>query len=92
MIKGSEKGVFEYYQKHMIAYNQVFSKENQFTKTVLEDLARFCRAHQSTFHKDAKVHALLEGRREVFLRIAEYIGLSPDELLTLHKVKQLKTE
>lgn len=51
---------------------------------VLADLARFCRAHRSTFHEDARAHALAEGRREVFLRITEHLQLSPEELWRLY--------
>lgn len=49
-------------------------------KVVLADLARFCRATQSTFHQDPRLAAQLDGRREVFLRIAEHLNLSFDEL------------
>lgn len=52
-------------------------------KEVLEDLARFCRANETTFHEDARVSALLEGRREVWLRIQEHLNLSPEELFDL---------
>ena len=62
------------------AYQQVFNPENQHTKRVLKDLARFCRASESTFKEDARHHAILEGRREVFLRISRYLNLTPDEL------------
>ena len=48
---------------------------------VLADLARFCRADQTTFHPDPRVHALMEGRREVWLRIKEYLDLSPEDLM-----------
>lgn len=51
---------------------------------VLKDLARFCRAHHSTFHEDPRVHAMLEGRREVWLRIASHLELSPDDLWQLY--------
>lgn len=47
---------------------------------VLKDLARFCRAHGTTFHPDARVHAVLEGRREVFERIARHMNMNPDDL------------
>jgi hypothetical protein len=52
---------------------------------VLKDLARFCRANQSTFHADPRVHAVLEGRREVFLRIVQHLNLSAEELMQLNK-------
>lgn len=47
---------------------------------VMDDLARFCRATQTTFHQDARLHALLEGRREVFMRIADYRDLTIEEI------------
>jgi hypothetical protein len=73
----------------IVSYNNVFSKENQFTKPVLEDLARFCRANETSFHADPRIHAVLEGRREVWLRIQEYLNLSPDEIMALHKIKNV---
>jgi hypothetical protein len=53
-------------------------------QAVLRDLARFCRAHKSTFHEDPRAHAMLEGRREVWLRIESHLHLSQDELWDLH--------
>ena len=50
-------------------------------QAVLDDLARFCRADETTFHPDPRVHALMEGRREVWLRINEYLNLTPEDLL-----------
>lgn len=47
---------------------------------VLKDLARFCRMHESTFHADPRVHAMLEGRREVILRICAHLHMKPDQL------------
>lgn len=62
------------------AYRMVFHPDNVFTKTVLKDLAQFCRATETTFNQDPRVHAVLEGRREVWLRISEHLHLTPDEL------------
>lgn len=50
---------------------------------VLADLATFCRAAEPTYSPDARLHALLEGRREVWLRIQNHLQLSPDELYAL---------
>lgn len=47
---------------------------------VLRDLAKFCRATETTFHTDPRLHAALEGRREVWLRIQKQLGLTPEEL------------
>jgi hypothetical protein len=70
-----------YLRKRQMAYAHVFNKENQFLETVMEDLAKFCRARESTFHVEQRVHAVLEGRREVYLRIQDHLTLSPDKLL-----------
>ncbi len=49
----------------------------------LADLSVFCRAHTTTFHPDPHVRAMLEGRREVWLRIQNYLKLSNDQLWEL---------
>lgn len=60
--------------------NDVQRIENQI---VLRDLAKFCRANDTTFHPDPRVHAALEGRREVWLRIQQYLELTPEQLIEL---------
>jgi hypothetical protein len=65
------------------AYRKTF--EGPLAQPVLKDLARFCRAHETTFvAEDERASALLEGRREVWLRIAYHLNLSPDELWQLY--------
>lgn len=61
------------------AYQKTFVKDLA-SETVLADLANFCRAGKSTFDPDARVHALLEGRKEVWLRIANHLNLTETEL------------
>jgi len=51
---------------------------------VLQDLARFCRATETCFHEDPRIHAALEGRREVWLRIQQHLNLNPSQLYTLY--------
>jgi len=51
---------------------------------VLQDLAKFCRANQTTYHADPRVHAVLEGRREVWLRIQQHLQLSDDQLWRIY--------
>jgi hypothetical protein len=72
-------------------YQQVFNKKSPHTHAVLKDLAKFCRAHESTFLPDARAHAVLEGRREVWLKIVENLNLTIEELYELHRVKEIKT-
>lgn len=52
-------------------------------QAVLQDLAQFCRANQTTFDADPRIHAALEGRREVWLRIQTHLNLSASDLFTL---------
>lgn len=63
------------------AYKKTF--EGPLGQEVLKDLAKFCRANTSTFHEDARLHAVAEGRREVWLRIQNHLRLSPAELWRL---------
>lgn len=65
------------------AYISTFGLTSEMGNVVLADLAKFCRATESTFDPDPRLHALLEGRREVFLRIANHINLSSGDLLEL---------
>ena len=67
-----------------IAYRQTFNLESSTAVEVLEDLAKFCRANESTFNADPRVHAVLEGRREVWLRIQQHLQLSDEELWKLY--------
>lgn len=64
------------------AYQATFNSE--MGKVVLADLARFCRAHESTFHRDVRLAANLDGRREVFLRIAQHLELDSETLWQLY--------
>ena len=51
---------------------------------VLRDLAKFCRANETTFHTDARLHAVAEGRREVWLRVANHLNMPPEDLWALY--------
>ncbi len=82
----------EWLRSRQLAYQRVFLGHGIDTDIVLHDLAKFCRAYESTFHKDERFHAVLEGRREVWLRIMEYLKLTPDEIYRLHVVKEIKRE
>lgn len=67
------------------AYQFTFKDDDVDAKAVLKDLAKFCRADKSTFHEDPRAHAVLEGRREVWLRIQNYLQLTPDQLWELYR-------
>lgn len=64
------------------AYRTTFN--GPLAEEVLRDLARFCRAHESTFDADPRVQANLDGRREVWLRLQHHLKLSPEQLWELY--------
>lgn len=49
-------------------------------RKVLADLRKFCRVDRSTFEADPRAHALLEGRREVALRILTMLGIKGEDI------------
>lgn len=68
-------------------YRRVFGGHAPEQRAVLNDLAKFCRFNATCFHPDARVHAALEGRREVFQRILDYLQLTPEQLAQLYQAK-----
>lgn len=69
----------DFIRDRQTAYRFVFKSDDKAVEMVLKDLAKFCRANKTCFHSDPRIHANLEGRREVFLRIVEHLNLTPDE-------------
>lgn len=54
---------------------------------MLADLNRFCRGNASAFDPDPRIHALLEGRREVLLRILAFLNVDSAELARFVEVR-----
>lgn len=54
-------------------------------QNVLIDLACYCRANVTTFHADPRIHARLEGRRDVWNKLQEHLHLSPDQMMQLYQ-------
>lgn len=52
---------------------------------VLIDLASYCRANVSCFHADPRIHARLEGRRDVWNKIQEHLHLTPEQMMQLYQ-------
>lgn len=78
--------------RRQFVYQQVFNRDNVYLTELLEDLAKFCRAHETTFHPDPRVNSVLEGRREVWLRIQNHLNLTQEELWKIHSAKKGPTE
>lgn len=69
------------------AYQIVFTSSAG--QIILADLAKFCRAEVTCFDADPRLHAALEGRREVWLRICSHLNLNPQELYALYSGHKL---
>lgn len=70
-------------RERQYCYQQTF--KGVYGQAVLKDLARFCRAHESTFNEGSdRASALAEGRREVWLRLQHHLQLTPDQLWELY--------
>lgn len=74
-----------YLAQRQQAYQTTF--KNPVGEEVLKDLFAFCRMYDTTFMPDDRTHALLEGRREVALRILQHLNLSQEELWHLYTRK-----
>lgn len=83
---------FRFLQRRRQAYQRTFPKGSYDAQIVLADLAKFCRAHDSTFHPTAAVANRLDGRREVWLRLQNHLQLTEEELWELHKPQSSETE
>jgi hypothetical protein len=64
------------------AFTQTF--KGPYSDEVLKDLARFCRAHESTHDANERDSLVFEGRRQVWLRLQEHLRLTPDQLWELY--------
>jgi len=85
MLKEIRDSIVVFLTNKKTAYQFTFNPESIHSKAVLKDLAKFCRADETTFHIDSRVHCALEGRREVWLKIQNYLNLTPEELSELYR-------
>ena len=78
--KNAAKGLIQNRQR---AYQTTF--RGPVAEVVLADLARFCRASETTFLPNDRAHAVLEGRREVWLRLMKYLHMTPEEIINMQR-------
>lgn len=74
----------EFLFRRRTAYIRVFDFDNANANAVLADLAKFCRANESTYHDSERAEGRLDGRREVWLRIQHHLRLTPEQLWQLY--------
>lgn len=80
----NEQAALDTIRRRKQGYAHTFNRDDRFVKIVLADLARFCRANETTFHIDQRMNDVLTGRREVFLRIAQHLDMTESELFDLY--------
>lgn len=78
------RGMFSFLDTRKRNYQLTFQTNQPANIAVMEDLFKFCRAGESTFHPDARIAANLDGRREVWLRIQNHLGLTTEQLMALY--------
>ena len=83
VVDWAKQRVEAYLARKQLAYKRKFAPTCQDTDVVLGDLAKFCRAGETPFHKDERMHYVLIGRQEVWLRIQQYLNLPLDKLYEL---------
>lgn len=74
--------VLRFLRQRQQAYQTTFL--NPVGERVLQDLAKFCRATESTFHPDPYRAAFLEGRREVWIRIQHHLQLTDEQMWEIY--------
>lgn len=79
-------------KQRQLAYQRVFLGHGGDTNKVLDDLAKFCRANESTFHIEHSASDRLDGRREVWLRIQQHLRLNDESLWELYGNHALPSE
>ena len=79
-MRESIRATWDFLIRRKQDYRTVFDRDNPCTKKVLDDLARFCRAHKTTHTEDTHASAVMEGRREVWLRIQHNLQMTDDQL------------
>lgn len=84
--------LFDFIKRRRHAYQLTFQHNNYAAQEVLIDLARFCRANETTFHSDPRISAVLQGRHEVWLRIANHLHLTSEQLFALYNGNQFVAE
>lgn len=73
----------KFFSERKTAYQLAFGSAGG--RAVLDDLGVFCRARETcVIPGDRDRTYVLEGRREVYLRIRDYLDLTPDQLVALN--------
>jgi hypothetical protein len=80
----------DYLRERKAAYQIAFTGPHG--ERVMVDLRMFCSAEKTCFHADPRIHARLEGRRDVFLRIQEHLNYGLEDLAALYGAVSATTD
>lgn len=84
-IRETVSKTFAFVRDRKKAYQLLFDSSKPPARIVLADLSKFCRAHETcVVPGDRDRTLLLEGRREVFLRITQHLHIPEQELYDLY--------
>ena len=79
--------LLDFFRRRRSDYLLTFNTENQASQRVLADIANFCRANETCIVPGDRDRTLvLEGRREVYLRIAQHLNLNSEQLFNLYAI------
>lgn len=68
----------DYLRSRAQAYQKTFKGVP--AEEVLQDLAKFCRAGDSTFDTNPRIEGIMQGRREVWLRISRHLHMTEEQM------------
>lgn len=68
----------KFWQRKQWGYRQAF--DNEAGKIVLADLRIYCHATKTAFSSDPLEMARIEGRREVFMRVMDFLKVDYDTI------------
>lgn len=77
-------------ERRINAYHRVFfrgSPEPEDRKIVMDDISWFCFGDRSAFHENERLHALMSGRQEFWLRLMDHLKLTPDQMILKYGIK-----
>lgn len=74
----------QYLASRAKAYQRVYLGTGIDGLIVLEDMAKFCKAHETTFHLDPRVSNILQGRHEFWLRVQQHLKLTDEQLWKMY--------
>lgn len=81
----------EFLRTRKNSYLLTFELKQPANIAVLEDLSKFCRANETcAVPGDRDKSLILEGRREVWLRIQQHLQLTPEQLFALYNANYPK--